>query len=217
MRKIILLVALLTPILMQAETRVDRLVSPHEVRLLVGDMFFETLLWNDDAHANHTGMGGPTTEFVEKQHTFWTPHLGGEYQYRLNDWCSLGAQVDFQYTGWQRVVYNNMNVQTGNTRECFYNLSILPTVRFTYLHHPYVNLYSAVGLGMDINGGTETDIHGNHVALGAALDIAVLGMSVGANHWFGSVEVGGLTALKNKDTMFMLASRILTVGIGYRF
>lgn len=217
MRKFFILFVLILPALLMAETKEERAASPHELRLLVGDMLSETLIWYDDAHANYAGVGGPYSEFSERQHTFWTPHFGAEYQYRLNDWCSVGAQVDFQYTGWRHVVYNNLNAEVANTREHFYNICLMPTVRFTYFHSPYVNLYSAVGLGVDINGGTETDIYGKHVAAGAALDIAVLGLSAGANNWFGSVELGGLSALKNKGTMFMLASRIVTVGVGYRF
>lgn len=217
MRKSLFLILLLCPLLGAAANNEDSSTSAHEVRLLVGDMLSETMFWYDDTHADYTGMGGEHSLFSENQHTFWTPHVACEYQYRLNGWCSVGAQLDFQYTGWRRVLYNNMNAQVGMTREHFYNLSILPTVRFTYFHSRYVNLYSSVGLGLDINGGTETDIHGKHVALGAALDMAVLGMSVGAHGWFGSVEVGGLSALKNKWTMFMMASRIVTVGVGYRF
>lgn len=217
MRKLLIVLGLMLPTLLLAETKEERAASPHEVRLLVGDMLCESLFWYDDAHADYTGLGSASSVFVEQQHTFWTPHFAGEYQYRLNDWCSVGAQVDFQYTGWHRVTYNTMNAEVDNTREHFYNLSFLPTVRFTYFHSPYVNLYSSVGLGLDVNGGTETDIHGKRVAFGAALDIAVLGLSAGANNWFGSMEVGGLSALKNKGTMFMMASRILTVGVGYRF
>lgn len=203
--------------LLLAETREERAASPHEVRLLVGDMLCESLIWYDDARADYTGVAGPGLVFSERHRTFWTPHFAGEYQYRLNDWCSVGAQLDFQYTGWRRELYNSLNEEVGNTREHFYNLCLIPTVRFTYFHSPYVNIYSAVGLGLDINGGTETDIHGKHVAVGAALDMAVLGLSAGANNWFGSIEVGGLSAMKNKGTIFMFASRILTVGVGYRF
>lgn len=205
------------PLLMQAETREERQNSPHEVRLTIGDMMCESLIWYDDAHADYSGLGTSSSLFAERQNTFWTPHFAGEYQYRLNDWFSVGAQLDFQYTGWHRVLYNNTNMVVSDTREHFYNLSILPTIRFTYLHTEHVNLYSALSLGMDINGGSEADLHGKKVALGAAVDIAVLGLSAGANNWFGSVELGGLSAMKNKGTVFMLASRIVTVGVGYRF
>lgn len=217
MRKLFFLMFFLFPMLLLAETKEERADSPHEVRLLIGDMLSETMFWYDDTHVNYRGLGGTNSLFTEKQHTFWTPHFAGEYQYRLNGWLSVGAQLDFQYTGWQKVTYNNLNVELSNIREHFYNVSILPTVRFTYFHSHYVNLYSSVGLGLDINGGTETDIHGKHVAVGAAVDMAVLGLTAGANGWFGSVEVGGLSAMKNKGKIFMLTSRIVTVGVGYRF
>lgn len=218
MKKLLTLLALVFPVLLlQAETREERSEKPHEVRLLVGDFLFESLIWYDDAHLDYTNVGGPASTFTEKQHTYWLPHMGVEYLYRLYDWCSLGAQVDFQYTGWKKMTYDSQNQLISQTPQGFYNLSLMPTIRFTYLHHPYVNLYSSVSFGMDINGGSEIDIRGKHTAVGAALDVAVIGISVDKGHWFGTIEGGGLSALKNKGTMFMLMSRLLTVGVGYRF
>ena len=214
MKKILtILFALSTCLLLQAETIEECATRKSEIRLLIGDMFWETLVWHDAPHANTTGWN---TEFTEKTHYIWTPHIGLEYQYRWNKWLSFGLQADYQQTFWN----SNHTDVIGNvttTPQTFYNVSILPTVRFTYFHHPYVNLYSSIGLGIDINGGSETDIKGKHTACGAALDIAILGLSAGKDRWFGSVEVGGLSALKNKGTIFMMASRIVTVGVGCRF
>lgn len=216
-RFFLLILSSLLPFFLMAETIEERQNSPHELRFLVGDMLSESVFWFDDAHANYTGIGGPASIFPEKHNTFWTPHFAGEYQYRFNKWLGFGLQLDFQYTGWRREEYNNQNDLVSSQKEHFYNLSILPTVRFTYFHHPYVNVYSAIGLGLDVNSGTETDIHGKHTAMGAALDIAAVGFSAGKDNWFVSAEVGGLSAIKNKGTIFMVVSRILTIGAGYRF
>lgn len=216
MKKILtILFALSTSLLLQAETIEERAISKSEVRLLIGDMFWESLIWHNAPHADRTGW--PAGDYTENTDYGWTPHLGLEYQYRCNRWLSVGLQADYQQTVWKTRHYNNRNELTGTDKQTFYNISILPTVRFTYFHHPYVNLYSSIGLGLDINGGTETDLRGKNIAYGAALDIAVLGLSAGKDHWFGSVEVGGLSALKDKGTIFMMASRILTFGVGYRF
>ncbi len=218
MKKLFLMALLfVVPIMAHSETEEDRKEHPHEVRLLIGDMLFETLMWHNDTHGNYMGAGNTQSRFYEKQDFGWTPHFGLEYQYRINRWLGVGMQVDYQHTLWNNLTYNNQNQIVEKEAQNFYNISLMPTVRFTYLHHPYVNLYSAISLGIDINGGSEKDIHGRNVACGAALDIAVLGLSAGDKNWFGSIEVGGLSALKNKNAMYMLCSRILTVGVGYRF
>lgn len=196
------------------EEIIDR---PHEVRLLIGDMQWETLIWHNDAHGVYTGAGDPTTTFYEKTKYAWSPHLGLEYQYRINYWLGVGLQADFQTTTWHLMGYNNMDKLVSDERQYFYNLCFLPTVRFTYFHHPYVNLYSSIGAGLVINGGSEKDLHGNNTAYGGALDIAVLGLRAGKDNWYGSIELGGLSALKNKQTFYMLCSRIFTVGVSYTF
>lgn len=211
----IILLALSATLFTYAETVEERATRKSEIRLLVGDMLWESLIWHNAPHANYTGF--PDRDYIENNHYGWTPHLGLEYQYRWNDWLSFGAQVDYQQTVWKTQHYNNQNTLTASESQTFYNISILPTVRFTYYHHPYVNLYSSIGIGIDINGGTEKDIYGKTTACGVALDIAVLGISAGKDRWFGTIEFGGLSAMKNKATIYMLASRIVTVGVGVRF
>ena len=198
-----------------AETTAARDSMRHEVRVAVGDMLFETLMWHNDVHRNY--LGSPDRAYTERQHFCYTPHIGAEYQYRINRWLGVGALVDFQYTAWENRTYNNLNQLTATSDENFYNLTILPTVRFTYLHTEYVSLYSSLALGMNINGGTETDIYGKKTAVGAAFDIGALGITVGHGHWFGSAELGGMFALKNTATIYMLASRIVSVSVGYTF
>jgi hypothetical protein len=93
----------------------------------------------------------------------------------------------------------------------------MPTIRFTYFHHPYVNLYSGLGIGMDINGGTETNAYGFHNDIGAAINLTVFGVSANYDRWFAAVDFGGMYALKNKNTIFLLSSRMINVSIGARF
>ena len=93
----------------------------------------------------------------------------------------------------------------------------MPTLRFTYYHHPNVNLYSAVGLGIDINGGTEMNTQGQFTDLGAALNMTVFGVSANYQRWFVTLDFGGLSALKNFNTIFLATSRIINVSVGARF
>ncbi len=165
----------------------------HEVRLGWGDMLFETAMWHSTQH---------TSDYR------YTGHLFAEYQYRVKNWLSVGMLADYERVMWRAEALSDQN---------FYNLSLLPTMRFTYFFSQYVNLYSAVMLGLNINGGTETDMYGRQTACAPAFGITALGMSVGNEHWFGAAEIGGLNALASKDLIYMLGSRLFTASIGYRF
>lgn len=213
----LLLLLMLMPRLSFADTLEERAQNKHEVRLLVGDMLFESLMWYDNLHLNYAGAGTASSVFYENRHYTYTPHMALEYQYRFNRWFGLGLQADMQLTAWRRLGYNNRNEEVSSERKNFYNICFLPTARFTFFHSPYVDLYAAIGAGLDINGGTEPDIYQRRVACGAALDIVPFGVAFGKGRWFGSLEVGGLFALKNKQTMFMMNSRILAAGVGVTF
>ena len=190
--------------------------SKHEVRLGIGDMFFETLVWNNQVHKNYAGAL-PGSVFTEKRDYFYTPHISAEYAYHILPWMSLGGTVDFQYTGWKNHRYDNENREVGVTDECFANLCIMPTARFNYFRREHVGLYSAVAAGLDINCGTETDIKGNHTGLGAAIDLRFIGVTAGSGHWWGFAELGGTYALRNGSCFYMVNSQIFKVGVSYKF
>lgn len=202
---------------MHAETAEERTTWPNELRLTFSPWLYESLIWHERPHFDYHGAGSDNTVFAENHNFVYTPHMGVDYMRHINSWCSVGVLMDFQYTGWNKVRYNNQDAVTGQSKECFYNLSIVPSVQFTYLWHPNVNLYSAIGLGMDINGGTETNLQGKHTALGAAINITMLGLRVGKGRWYGCAEVGGLYALKNMNAIYMIGARIISVGAGVGF
>lgn len=119
---------------------------------------------------------------------------------------------------WDDVTRNGQGDEIGrDPNHHFYNIVIMPTIRFTYFHHDYVNLYSGLGLGLDINGGTETNTKGKFIDVGAAVNVTVFGVSTNYDRWFMTVDFGGMTALKNTNVIFMACSRIINVGIGARF
>ena len=120
--------------------------------------------------------------------------------------------------GWDDITRNGAGLETGRSNNhYFYNVVVMPTIRFTYFFHENVNLYSGLGFGMDINGGTETNVHGRRTDVGAALNITVFGVSANYDRWFWTVDFGGMYALKNTNTIFMASSRIINVGLGVRF
>ena len=133
-------------------------------------------------------------------------------------WFSLGAMVDMSEVGWDIVTRNGQGTELARDKKnYFYNLVIMPTVRFTYFHHPNVNIYSGLGIGMDINGGTEVDGKGRHTALGAAVNFTLVGVSANYDRWFCAFDLGGMYALKNANAIYMASSRIMNVSIGARF
>ena len=126
--------------------------------------------------------------------------------------------MDMSEVGWDDVTRNGAGMEIGrNNHRYFYNLVIMPTVRFTYYHHPNVNFYSSLGVGMDINGGTETNAKGRHTDVGAAINITVFGVSANYQRWFATMDFGGMTALKNTNTIYMALSRMINVSVGARF
>lgn len=189
----------------------------HEIRLTFGDCLWESLIWHDDAHGYYQGVGDASSIFYERQHYRYAPHAELDYHYFVNSWFSAGVGVDFQYTAWHLNGYNNKNELSYSSKENFYNVCIIPAVRFTYFRSTYVNIYSSIGIGMTINGGTETDINGKNTAIGAAVDIRALGLAIGKDHWHGTLDVGGLTALRNKESIYMVCSKIIQLGVSYTF
>ncbi len=151
-----------------------------------------------------------------RQHYRYTGHIYAEYMYRVNWWFGVGGQVDFgatmfDYNSYQLDAQGKQFLASSDPR-FFYDLCIMPSVRFTYYHHEWVNLYSGVQLGVGIHG----DYRGRS-ELGGALGITALGLSVGRDHWFGTAEIGGLSNLQSLTAIYLLWTKWFNVSVGYRF
>ncbi|MBQ0096230.1 MAG: hypothetical protein KBS53_01100 [Bacteroidales bacterium] len=191
--------------------------SRHEVRLGVGDMLFETMIWHNHVHKSYVGSPAGIL-YPEKRGYGFLPHISGEYAYHILPWMSIGGTIDFQQTYWRTEYFSSADDRVKESvKENFYNLCIMPTVRFNYFRREHVGLYSALAVGMDINGGTEKNGRGQKTVVGAALDLRPIGVIFGADHYWGYVELGCLNALKSKDEMFLLCSEIVRVGLSYKF
>ena len=178
----------------------------HEVKLGWGDMLFESAMQYEFTH-----IGKPNTRI-----DYLTGHFFAEYEYHWLSWLASGMQIDFFQMGWhdRRELKSDSNAKEHN----YYNLSFLPTVRFTWFHSEYVNLYSAAMLGLCINGGTEKDaMTGRKTVCYPAFGLTMLGCQVGKNGWYGSVEWGGLSALLDTNYIAMASARILSVSVSYKF
>lgn len=157
--------------------------NPHQVRIGWGDMLFESLVFRE-ASPSRGGKG-------------FTGHIFAEYQYSVSKVVSVGGQLDFE--GIFAADMNN------------YDVTVMPTVRFTYLRRPWVELYSGLGAGLlcalDNQGGAE---------FAPAVNINLFGVQVGKGPISASVELGALNSMF-KSRVYMLGSRLVSVSLNYRF
>ena len=199
-----------------AENKWTHITQRNELRIGWGDQLFESLIWHNPTSIITTMPD--SYQQVYKENYSYNQHVWMEYQWRFTHWFSLGAMVDFSHVGWDEVTRNGKGAELNRKEnQFFYNAVIMPTIRFTYFHHENVNFYSGLGIGLDINGGTETNALGNHTDVGAAINLTVFGISANYQRWFWTIDCGGLYALKNMNTIFLMSSRIVNVGMGVRF
>ncbi|MBR1877976.1 MAG: hypothetical protein IJ814_03100 [Paludibacteraceae bacterium] len=212
----LLVVSLLWSSALRAEDKSAYLFQRNELRIGWGDQLFESLVWHNPTSVTTTMPAANTYNYKERYRHH--QHIWLEYQYRFTHWFSLGGMFDVSEVGWDRVTRNGQGVELARDKNnYFYNLVIMPTVRFTYFHHPNVNIYSGLGAGLDINGGTEVDGKGRHTACGAAVNLTLVGVSANYQRWFWAFDYGGMYALKNANAIYMLKSRMLNFSFGARF
>ena len=187
----------------------------HELRVGWGDQLFETLVWYNQPHPTLY----PETYIGKYEERYrYTQHWFVEYQYRVRYWVNVGAMIDYSGVIWDKVRRNGIGEEVSSEKNCnFHNIAIMATARFTYMHSKYVLLYSGLGAGLNINTGSEIDYRGRKTTLAPALNLTVLGMSVGNEKWFGAVEFGGLYSLMNMNEVYLAGSRMFTLSVGCRF
>lgn len=207
MKKILLIVLSLLPLTLMAEDMIERSWHPHEIRIGYGDPMFETMVWHNS----------PTYFTLEKTLNYrYSGHIFAEYHYRPNAWFSYGGQIDYQQVWWTRESLDSEG-EFEYTPCNFYDISVMPTIRFTFFWSEWVNLYCGMGAGLLINGGTEKDYKGHQVAFAPVLDLRLLGLSIGKDMFFGTVDFGGMISLLNGNAIYMVGSRVFSASLGVRF
>lgn len=186
----------------------------HSVSFVISDPIWETAVFHDHAAMDFTGSG-QGYHFIQNNDYRYTPHFAVEYMYKVNDWFSAGVAMDIQGTHWNR--YDTFNGVKTSSKQSFFNLCILPTARFNYFNKGLVNLHSSVSLGIDINGGTEKIYTGKQTVVVPAIDLNFVGVSVGKGHWYGTFDLGTTVALYDKTVIFLLGSRLMRLGVTYKF
>jgi len=202
--------------IIHAEDRLAYLEQRNELRLGWGDQLFETLMWHNPTYITTTMPA--TFQQTYKERYRYGQHLWVEYQYRFNHWFGLGAMTDISYVGWDVVTRDGTGTELARDKNHnFYNLVIMPTVRFTYFHHPNVNIYSGLGLGLGINGGTELNSQNKNTECGAAFNLTLVGVSANYKRWFMAFDYGGLYSLRGANYIYLAKSRMFNLSIGARF
>lgn len=177
----------------------------HQIRLGWGDPLFETMAFHEGA--------SPVGEFVRTHDYGYTGHFFVEYQYRLTKVVSLGIQTDLEGIFWKETQTDiNRNPIGPSTSSRNYDLSILPTVWLTFLDTPWVRLYAGGGVGLM----TAFD-NARNLEMAPVLSLTPFAVQVGKGPWSGSLELGGMTSLKNDNKIYMLLSRLVSVSINYRW
>ena len=199
-----------------ATTKEERIGWRHEVRLGWGDQLFESLIWHNPTNIVSAMPESFTRTYAENYHH--NQHLWAEYHYHPNYWFSVGLTIDISEVNWTDVTRNGKGAVIGtDPGHYFANIVVMPTIRFTYLHHPYVNLYSGLGIGAGFNTGTEVNPKGQHTDVGYAVDLRVIGLSVTYKRFAFNIDAGGLYSVKDMNTIFMVSSKIISASIGVSF
>ena len=179
--------------------------------------------WDGRRHEVRIGYGDALFEYTERyefpaigrqniDYKYLTGHIFAEYQYSWNWWCSTGLQFDYLQMGWQD------QRETPRLNHTYWDITFLPTVRFTYYRHPWVSLYSGLGVGMTINGGTEQDlVRKTSTVLYPTMNLNIFAVQVGQNGFFGTFELGAMVSLLSQHNIIMAGSRLMSLSVGYRF
>ena len=206
MKKLItLIIILLCTLVAFAETRENRKENPHEIRIGVADCLSA---WTSQTPIYFSDVQFDKGYVLTKNGNYdylYTGFLFAEYQYRVNKWFGIGANLTILGTGNTEYYHEKCQVEEYYTEKRNYGAMIylMPVARFTYLNKKNISLYSSLGFAPGIN------IYNNECSFTCAIDFTYLGMSIGKGHWFGDIELGGAIPL--------FFTKMLRVSVGYRF
>ena len=210
----LLLVWLALPL--SAEDAEHRGMNPHMLRIGWGDQLFEHVGWHNSPQPINVMPASYSQSYNENFR--YTQHWFIEYQNRYNRWFSYGGMIDGSGVVWDQVTRNGKGAEIERVpSRSFCNIVIMPTIYFTYFHHQYVSMHSGLGIGMDINSGTEKDFRGRKTVVSPVTNLTLFGVSAGYKKWFACVELGGMIALTGGQSIYLFGSRLVSVSTGVTF
>ena len=152
-------------------------------------------------------------------------HIFASYAYQFTPLVSFGVEADVLFLKEQFDMMNGYLMQLPTPAvNAIYNLTLLPTVRFTYIREGYISMYSSVALGV-----TYSDFSSNlpcvwtehsSANLGVTFNLAFVGLNFHYNGWYVEAELGCQGTqmhLWPESEYPIYSSRLLSVAIGYRF
>ncbi len=119
---------------------------------------------------------------------------GLHYYYQVTHWCQVGVKTTLDVATLTR--YSDTMYSTINKIDKYLLLSVMPSVRFTYLNRPWVRLYSGLDVGCGYLFSTtqtpekasseEGENNGNNFLF--AFNVTPIGVNVG-KRFFGMAEI----------------------------
>lgn len=157
--------------------------------------------------------------------TISSGHIFASYAYQFSPLVSFGVEADALFLKEQFLMMNGYGERLkGPAISTLYHLTLLPTVRFTYVRDRFLSVYSAIGVG-----ATYSDYSTNLPSqwteqspanVGVTANIALCGLNFHYQNWYAEVELGlmGTKMLLWPQSSYpFYTSRLLSVAVGYRF
>ena len=183
----------------------------HCFRIGWGDMMYEHAVYTPTAkHIFEDSSKIPENYRVKELygHRF-IGHFFFEYQYRFNGLFSLGAQFDYSDIAWQSGIFDRTHTLVKQEPDTRYSrFAFMPTARVTYFQNGPVSLYSGLGAGVLLTVSNNTEA-------AFAFNLNLIGIQVGAGHWYGALDLGLMNAFSGETHFYKLGSRLISLSINY--
>ena len=118
---------------------------------------------------------------------------GLHYYYQVKPWCQVGVKTTIDAA--KMVTYTDTTYSTVSRSSTFLLLSVMASVRFTYLNRPWVRLYSGVDLGCGFlftgeksSSKSEEGKDSDNDNILFAFNVTPIGVNVG-KRFFGMAEI----------------------------
>ena len=152
-------------------------------------------------------------------------HIFASYAYQFTPLVSFGVEADAVFLKDQFHMINGYGEHLQDPAiSSLYYLTLLPTVRFTYMRDGFISLYSSVGLGATYSGYSSNLpsewTEQSPANVGITANIALGGMNFHYQNWYAEAEVGFMATkmlLWPQSSYPIFTSRLLSVAVGYRF
>ena len=157
--------------------------------------------------------------------TISSGHIFASYAYQFSPLVSFGVEADALFLKEQFLMMNGYGERLKDPAiSTLYHLTLLPTVRFTYVRDRFLSVYSAIGVG-----ATYSDYSTNLPSrwteqspanVGITANVALCGLNFHYQNWYAEAELGlmGTKMLLWPQSSYpFYTSRLLSIAVGYRF